>query len=97
MKEMLNKIILGDCLEVMKDMPDNCVDLVLTDPPFGMAFQSSHRKVQHRKIENDDNLAWLPEYSRQLSRILKDDGFMFSFCSFHFVDRFKYELEKYSD
>ncbi len=31
----VNQIICGDCLEVMKDWPDNCVDLVLTDPPFG--------------------------------------------------------------
>jgi site-specific DNA-methyltransferase (adenine-specific) len=30
-----NQIICGDCLEVMKDWPDNCVDLVLTDPPYG--------------------------------------------------------------
>lgn len=30
-----NKIICGDCLEVMKGWPDNCVDLVLTDPPYG--------------------------------------------------------------
>lgn len=25
----------GDCLEVMKGIPDNCIDLVLTDPPYG--------------------------------------------------------------
>ena len=31
-----NKIICGDCLEVMKEWPDNCVDLVLTDPPYGI-------------------------------------------------------------
>ena len=30
-----NTIICGDCLEVMKDWPDGCVDLVLTDPPYG--------------------------------------------------------------
>ena len=29
-----NTIICGDCLEVMKDWPDGCVDLVLTDPPY---------------------------------------------------------------
>ena len=34
MKE--NVIICGDCLQVMRDMPDNSVDLVLTDPPYGM-------------------------------------------------------------
>lgn len=35
--EELNKIICGDCLEVMKKLPDKCVDLVLTDPPYGIA------------------------------------------------------------
>jgi len=30
----VNKIICGDCLEVMKDWPDNCVDLVVTSPPY---------------------------------------------------------------
>jgi site-specific DNA-methyltransferase (adenine-specific) len=33
---MKDKIIQGDCLEIMKGMPDKCVDLVLTDPPFGL-------------------------------------------------------------
>ena len=29
-----NTIVTGDCLEVMKDWPDNCVDLILTSPPY---------------------------------------------------------------
>lgn len=33
---LLNKIINADCLEVMRGMPDKCVDLVLTDPPYGI-------------------------------------------------------------
>jgi len=32
----VNTIIQGDCLKVMKDWLDNCVDLVLTDPPYGV-------------------------------------------------------------
>jgi len=32
----LNKIHNADCLEFMKGMPDKCVDLVLTDPPYGI-------------------------------------------------------------
>jgi len=31
-----NTIICGDCLEVMKDWPDGCIDLVLADPPYGV-------------------------------------------------------------
>jgi DNA modification methylase len=33
-KDITNTIIQGDCLEIMKQLPDNCVDLVLTDPPY---------------------------------------------------------------
>ena len=31
---MLNKIIEGDCLEKLKDIPDNSIDLVVTSPPY---------------------------------------------------------------
>ena len=34
-KKFVNKIIHGDCLKVMKEWPDNCVDLVVTSPPYG--------------------------------------------------------------
>ena len=33
---MQNEILTGDCLEIMQDMADNSVDLVLTDPPYGV-------------------------------------------------------------
>jgi len=33
-EDYINKVIQGDCLEVMKQMPDKCVDLVLTSPPY---------------------------------------------------------------
>ena len=32
----INQIYQGDCLELMKDIPDNSIDLVLTDPPYGV-------------------------------------------------------------
>ena len=35
-KDLLDTIIQGDCLEVMKEIPDESVDLVLTDPPYGV-------------------------------------------------------------
>ena len=36
----LNKIYCGDCLEIMKGIPDKCVDLVLTDPPYGIGISN---------------------------------------------------------
>jgi len=32
----LDTCYLGDCLDIMQDMPDKCIDLVLTDPPYGI-------------------------------------------------------------
>lgn len=34
-EEYLNKIICGNCREVMKEIPDKCVDMVLCDLPYG--------------------------------------------------------------
>lgn len=39
----VNQIIHGDCLSVMKSWPDNCVDLVLTDPPYGKKYARGKR------------------------------------------------------
>ncbi|MBA7534911.1 hypothetical protein ES705_27161 [subsurface metagenome] len=37
-EDFMNKLICGDCLEVMKTMPDNCIDTIITDPPYGLKF-----------------------------------------------------------
>ena len=50
-----------DCLQYMKTMADGSVDLVVTDPPYGMKFQSHRRKTVYDKIENDDNVDFLDE------------------------------------
>ena len=34
MEKYLNKIVCGDCLEVMKDIPDKSIDMVLTSSPY---------------------------------------------------------------
>jgi len=55
-----------DSLEFMKSLPDKCIDLILTDPPYGMSFISGHRNIKHKAIENDDNLDWLDEYIKEI-------------------------------
>lgn len=36
MEQFMNKIINADCLDILKQWPDKCIDLVLTDPPYGI-------------------------------------------------------------
>jgi len=66
----------ADCLEIMKDMPDKSVDLILTDPPYGINYKSN-RTDNHDFIQNDDLNNWLnlmPQILPQWKRILTDTG-----------------------
>lgn len=38
-KEYENKIINADCLDILKKLPDKCIDLILTDPPYGINIE----------------------------------------------------------
>ena len=84
----------GDCLELMKNIPDGSVDLVLTDPPYGMGFKSNYRKEKYNEISNDKSLEWLGKYVDECFRILKDNTAVYFFCSWHNIDVFKQAIEK---
>jgi site-specific DNA-methyltransferase (adenine-specific) len=69
--EYLNKIICGDCLEVMKKLPDKCVDLVLTDPPYGIGMSSNPVRQKHAKQQWDKSIP-TKEYFDEMMRISKN-------------------------
>ena len=64
-----NKIYLGDCLEVMKDMPDCSVDAIITDPPYGTTA-----------CKWDSVIPFEPMWE-QLKRIIKPKGAIVLFGS----------------
>ena len=80
--DFLNKIICGDCLEVMKEMPDKCVDLIVTDPPYFLPAQ--HYQTRKTFQRNFGDLGILEGFFKlifeQFSRILKNDGSFYIFC-----------------
>jgi len=49
------KLILGDCLEKMKEIPDNSVDLVLTDPPYGITSCEWDTKIPLKLLWKEFN------------------------------------------
>ncbi|HET8379823.1 TPA: site-specific DNA-methyltransferase [Streptococcus pneumoniae] len=90
----IDKIIKKDVLEVMATIPDNKIDLIVTDPPYLINYKTNWRKEKHKfsnVIKNDNN----PELIKECYRILKDDTAIYIFCSFDKVDFFKKEIEKY--
>lgn len=36
--DLINKITCADCMDILKQLPDKCIDLVLTDPPYGIGY-----------------------------------------------------------
>ena len=58
----LNKVYHGDCLEVMKDIPDGSVDMILADLPYGTTQNDWDLKI-------DSNKLW-----KQYKRVIKDNG-----------------------
>ena len=49
----INQVLQGDCTRVLKRLPDHCVDIVVTDPPYGVRYQDGFG----RTIANDDDLS----------------------------------------
>jgi len=68
----LNKIYQGDCLELLKEIPDKGIDLVLTDPPYG---------INKDGVENDSDLEVYYNSLPELYRVLKEGGFFVTFAS----------------
>jgi site-specific DNA-methyltransferase (adenine-specific) len=61
---------LGDCLEIMKSIPDKSIDLVLTDPPYN--FEAQGGGIQKgRKYEGDWDVRPTKEYFDEMLRISK--------------------------
>lgn len=93
----IDKATHGNWRDKIQELPKDCIDLVVTDPPYGMSFNSNYRKVKHKKIQEDDNLDWVSEWVENLRRVCKTDAHLYVFCSWHNIDVFKVELSKHFD
>ena len=82
------KLLQGDCLEIMKTIPNGSVDLVLTDPPYQTTANSWDTVV-------DSELMW-----KELNRVVKKNGAILLFGSEPFstrlrmgnLDHYKYDI-----
>ena len=88
-----NTVINGDCLEVLRAMPDACVHAVVTDPPYGLSKEPDMREVLRHWLDGDDykhkgsgfmGRSWDsfvpgPKIWEEVMRVLKPGGHIFSF------------------
>jgi site-specific DNA-methyltransferase (adenine-specific) len=77
-----NRYVHGDAFEVLGQIPDGAVDLVLTDPPYGIDYHSNRRSVWEKlpKFEGDQDLGWLSVFVDEAYRVLAGDRHFYCFC-----------------
>ncbi|MFA7406497.1 MAG: site-specific DNA-methyltransferase [Anaerolineaceae bacterium] len=64
-----NQIMLGDCEKVLKTLPDNCIDLIFTSPPY-----ADQRKTTYGGIKPDEYVNWFMPKATEFFRVLKPQG-----------------------
>jgi len=84
----------GDCLDIMRQLESESFDAVITDPPYGINYQSCRTKDKNRrlmKIANDKRpfIWWLYD----AYRIVKDKGALACFCRWDVQEIFRQAIE----
>jgi len=84
MSTLTPNCILGDCIDVMRGLPAESIDFILTDPPYLVNYRSR----DGRTVANDNNDRWLRPAFAQMHRLLKPDSLALSFYGWNRVDLF---------
>lgn len=94
----LNRILAGDCIDVMNGLPENSVDLIFADPPYNLQLKGDLHRPDNSKVDAVDD-AWdqfssfaaYDQFTREwlaaARRILKPDGAIWVIGSYHNIFR----------
>ena len=102
----VNKIISGDCLDILPSFPDAFIDCCITDPPFNMSKKkglgwafSSHVTMQEQWdiFSKDGYFQFTVNWIREVLRVLKTNGNLFIFGSFHCIFTIGFILQNIFD
>ena len=77
--DFIDQIILGDSVEVLKEIPDNSIDLVVTSPPYNIGIRY---ETWNDRMPWDEYYNWCRKWLYEIYRVLKDDG---RFCLNHYL------------
>ena len=92
-----NKVVRGDCLEVLKNIPDKTINLIIIDPPYNIGkddwdnFGFVKKGYAPKEYTGECYYDWMERVFIELSRVLKDTG---SFWFFHNDFRIMAELDR---
>lgn len=91
-KELEGKITCADCMDILKQLPDKCIDCILTDPPyFGIVKNDWDNQWKNIKEFQE----WVGTIGKELYRVLKDNGSFYWFGDDKTIAYCQVELDKY--
>jgi len=92
----------GDCLEILETLEDKCIDIVLTDPPYGIEYVSNRSihddAITKRGLLNDgkdEAFELLDKVCKVLQRKTADNAHLYFFCSWSVFSKFENIISKY--
>ena len=74
LSKYLDKVYLGDVLDILRKLPSNSIDCVYADPDYNVGVK--YNDVSYRK-KFDDYIEWCIDWSKESHRVLKEDGNFF--------------------
>jgi site-specific DNA-methyltransferase (adenine-specific) len=86
------RVFHGDCVEGMKNIPAQSVDLVITDPPFGIEFKAKKENYNRKEsrvlggyneVHENNYLTFTRNWMSEVKRVLKGSGSMFVFSGWN--------------
>lgn len=88
-------LLRDDCFKSLKQIPDNSIDLILTDPPYNIAkYSTGNLKFDWRSEINNDLAEWdlnplnPADLINEFKRILSPKGNIFIFCSYNIIGEY---------
>ena len=98
-----NKLINGDCITELENIDDNSIDVVITDPPYGINYKSNKsiysNTVTKQGLLNDDlnAISIFDNVCKVLNKKVKDDSHLYFFIDLNNYGKFRDIAEKYFD
>lgn len=97
-----DNIILGNSLEILETLEDGCIDIILTDPPYGIDYVSNRsiydNTITKRGLLNDgkdEAFDLLDKICEVLQRKTAENSHLYFFCSWSVFSKFETIISKY--
>ncbi|MBI2449184.1 site-specific DNA-methyltransferase [Candidatus Pacearchaeota archaeon] len=91
-ENFVNKVICGDCLDLLPKIPEKSIDLIIADPPY---FKTISEEWDFKWRTEEDYIEWVEKWIKELSRVAKPNSSFWLFGYVKLLSRILPIAEKY--